>query len=143
MAGTILNAVRVKRGKPFALMVLAALSFIAMLVIYLLTGTSTFNPVLSRKVLALMGICIAAGLLLSAVEIKNGKYVLYLLGLWMWLEFLVSQSSYISNVLVGIDGNQFSIGFLMTTVTGLLSWCCVLISAIIQKKEIETGRKDA
>ena len=98
---------------------------------------------LSRKVLALMGICIAAGLLLSAVEIKNGKYVLYLLGLWMWLEFLVSQSSYISNVLVGIDGNQFSIGFLMTTVTGLLSWCCVLISAIIQKKEIETGRKDA
>lgn len=139
MDGTVLQKKqRSGRGRRDAsswLAVAALALTIVMLVSYCLTGKSTFTPVLSTKVLAMMGGCILLDALFSLYEVKLGKYAMYLLGLWTWLEFLLSQLSYISNVLVGIDGNLFSIGFLLTTGAGLLAWISALVSAIRQKTE--------
>lgn len=142
MDGTVLQkkqrSGRGRRDTSSWLAVAALALTIVMLVSYCLTGKSTFTPVLSTKVLAMMGGCILLDALFSLYEVKLGKYAMYLLGLWTWLEFLLSQLSYISNVLVGIDGNLFSIGFLLTTGAGLLAWIAALVSAIRQKTECPT-----
>lgn len=130
------NMIRHKRSISFLFIALGVAFSAAMLIAYTLSGISTFTPVLSTKVIALEGICIGVGVLLALFEVKNAKYGLYLLSLWAWLEFLFYEASYISNVLVGIDGNQFSTGFILTAVFGLLAWVCTLVSAILQKQEL-------
>lgn len=129
-----------KRGLSFWLTALSVVLAAGMLIVYSKTGISTFTPTLSGKVRLLLCICIALGALLCVFEVKNLKYVLYLLLLWTLLEFLVYEMSYISNVVVGIDGNFFSTGFIATAVLGLLSCILALVSAIVQTKEIGSGK---
>lgn len=131
-----------KRGISFLFILASTVMASAMLIVYCKTGISTFTPALSGRVRILLGICIALGVLLCVFEVKNGKYVLYLLLLWTLLEFLLYEASYISNVFVGIDGNSFSAGFLATAVLGLLSCLSVLVSAILQKREFGSGKPD-
>lgn len=131
-----------KRGISFLFILASTILAAVMLIAYTKTGISTFTPTLSGKVRLLLGICIALGALLCVFELKNGKYVLYLLLLWTLLEFLIYEASYISNVFVGIDGNSLSAGFLTTTVSGLLACLTALISAILQKKEFGSGKPD-
>ena len=135
-AGRLRDVIRQKRGRSFALVIASLVFTAAMLIAYIHTGVSTFTPVLSGKVVALLWVCVGIGVLLSVIEVKLGKYALYLLLLWMWLEFLFYNASYISNVLVGIDGNSFGAGFLLTVLFGLLAWLAALLSAITQKGEI-------
>lgn len=134
--------VRDKRGMSFYFLVAALVCTVVMLITYLKTGTNTFTPALSGKVITHLWVCIALSVLLGILEVKNGKYLLYLLSFWTWLEFLVYNASYISNVCVGIDGNLFSAGFLLTAIAGLLSWVMALLSAILQKQEVGS-RQDA
>ncbi|MGN0793595.1 MAG: hypothetical protein ACI4MG_03875 [Aristaeellaceae bacterium] len=134
--GRIGRMIRHRRNITFVLMLLAAAFAIAMLTAYRLTGVNTFTPTLSTKVIVMESVCGALCLLLAFFEIKNAKYALYLISLWAWLEYLFYNASYMSNVMVGIDGNQFSPGFLLTTAFGLLSWVCTLSSAILQKQEL-------
>ena len=117
------------------LTIISAFLTAAALIAYALTGKNTFTPQLSAKVIALMGSCILFGALLSVFQLKMGKYALYLLSLLTWLELLFYQSSYISNVLVGIDGNLFSIGFLLSAGFSLLGTVTSLIAAIRQPME--------
>ena len=135
----IKKAVGRKRGISFWLLLLATILAAAMLVVYTKTGISTFTPTLSGKVRILLGVSMIVGALLCFFEVKNGKYVFYLLLLWTWLEFLLYEASYISNVVVGIDGNSFSSGFILTALCGLLSCVFALISAIVQKQEFGSG----
>ena len=113
----------------------AAMLSIAVLVLYSATGRNTFTPVLSSTVITMLWICIILGILLCVFEIKILKHALYLLIFWTWLEYISDQMSYISNVLVGIDGNSFHAGFIAAVICGLLAWICALISANIQKGE--------
>ena len=136
------SMIRARRDASFFLSALSLAMTVAMLIAYALTGTSTFTPVLSGKVLTLLGVWTALGAVFTAFEVKLGKYAMYLLGLWTWLEFLFYQASYISNVLVGIDGNQFSTGFLLAAAFGLLGWGCALLSAILQKSEWNLEEED-
>lgn len=142
----IKRAVIRKRDASFWFTLMAVVLTAVMLIVYWKTGISTFTPSLSSKVRILLGINLILGVLLCLIEVKNGKYVFYLLMLWTWLEFLIYEASYISNVVVGIDGNSFSTGFIITAVSGLLACVCALIGAIIQKDEIsladiDDGRK--
>lgn len=135
-AGRLGAVIWQKRGRSFAFAIASLMFTAAMLIAYISSGVSTFTPVLSGKVLALLWVCIGLGVLFSVIEIKMGKYALYLLLLWMWLEFLFYNASYISNVLVGIDGNSFGAGFILTVLFGLLALLAALLSAITQKGEI-------
>lgn len=131
-----------KRGISFCFLLASLVCTVIMLMAYTKTGTNTFTPVLSSKVITHLWVCIGMSVLLGILEIKNGKYLLYLLSFWTWLEFLVYNASYISNVLVGIDGNLFSVGFLLTAIAGLLSWALALVSAIVQKREVGSRTSD-
>lgn len=142
LAGRLGSILRQKRGRSFVYMAASLVLTAAMLIAYTATGITTFTPVLSGKVLALLWVCLILGAVLTAVEVKMGKYALYLLLLWMWLEYLFYNASYISNVLVGIDGNTFSAGFILTAGLGLLSWLFALLSAITQKNEFGSADRD-
>ena len=124
-----------KRGLSFAFLAASLLCSIATLGAYLRFGSTSFTPVLSGAVIGLLGACAALSALLCVFEIKIGKYMLYLLGLLAWLKLLVYNAAYISNVLVGIDGNRFTPGFLLAAGAGLLAWALALASAILQKTE--------
>ncbi len=125
-----------RRDGSFYFLLASLVLALIMLLTYITTGTNTFTPNLSDRVIGMLGGCIALGVLMAVFEVKNGKYLLYLLTLWTWLEFLVYNASYISNVLVGIDGNLFSTGFLTAAGCGLLSWAAALVAAIMQKNEV-------
>lgn len=140
--GEIQRTVKEKRGISFGFTLLSTIFAVGMLVIYTKTGISTFTPTLSTKVKNLLYVCIVLGILLCIFEIKNGKYALYLLLLWTWLEFLIYEASYISNVVVGIDGNSFSVGFILTALFGFLACIFALVSAILQKREVGSGKTE-
>lgn len=125
-----------KRGVSFYFLAVSLVFSLAMLILYTRTGTNTFTPVLSNQVIVMVWGCVVLAAALCILEIKNIKYVLYLFSLWTWLTYLVFNASYISNVLVGIDGNLFSVGFLITAAFGMLAWVFALVSAIVQKQEI-------
>ena len=140
MAGSFVRRIREgvtgEKGVSFWFLAASFLCALAMLILYTRTGSNTFTPALSGKVTAVLWICLALAAALALFEIKNGKYILYLLAFWVWLEFLVYNASYISNVMVGIDGNMFSAGFVLTAAAGLLAWACALASAVLQKNEV-------
>ncbi|MBR6965610.1 MAG: hypothetical protein IKH81_00805 [Clostridia bacterium] len=124
-----------KKGISFRFLAASLLCILIMLISYLQSGVNTFTPVLSGTVIALLVVCIVLAAVSCFFEIKNLKYILYLLSFWSWLKHLVYNASYISNVMVGIDGNLFTTGFLLTAVTGLFAWIFALVSAILQKNE--------
>lgn len=140
---TVWKTARQKRGVGFYFSLAAFASALGMLILYNQTGITTFTPILSEKVVALLGVCIALSVLFAVFEIKLGKYLLYLFCFWMWLEYLISEASYISNVFVSIDGNSFSSNFILTVVFGLLAWLLALIAAILQKAEIGSAKNAA
>ncbi len=59
-----------------------------------------------------------------------------------WLRYIVYNLAYISNVLVGIDGNLFGAEFIMTVIAGMLVWLFALMSAVKQKNEREYTLKN-
>lgn len=136
------SMLRARRGASFFLSAFSLIMTLAMLAAYCLSGKSTFTPALSAKVLTMLGLCAGMDAVFTLFEVKLGKYAGYLLGLWAWLEFLLCQASYISNVLVGIDGNRFSMGFLLTVLFGLLGWLAALVSAILLKSEVNMAEED-
>lgn len=137
---TIWKETSKKRGLSFYFTVASFVFCAAMLFAYKLTGITTFTAELSEKVIAILCVCLTLSALFSVFEIKSGKYILYLFCLWGWLEYLVSEASYISNVFVSIDGNSFSPSFILTVIFGLFGWVTALISAIAQKREIGSAK---
>lgn len=130
------NAATHRRGLSFYLSLASLVCALAMLILYYTTGITSFTAQLSGKVVALLWVCIVLAAVFAAFEIKLGKYVVYLFCFWTWLEYLISEASYISNVFVSIDGNSFTASFILTVVFGLLAWGCALAAAILQKAEI-------
>lgn len=129
-------AVTGKRGVSFFFCLASFACMVIMLILYRVTGITTFTPVLSGKVLALMYSCIVVSAVLCVFEVKLLKYALYILCFATWLEYLISEAFYITNVLVAIDGNSFTPAFILTVVFGLVGWACALTSAILQKNEL-------
>ena len=135
MIHQIKEGVTAKRRLPFIFAIAAEAFLIAAFILYIAAGKNTFTPVLSSKVITMMWISMILGMILCVFEIKILKHALFLLTFWTWLEYIFDQMSYISNVLVGIDGNSFHIGFIGTILCGLMAWVCALLSANMQKGE--------
>lgn len=130
------NSLFSKRGLSFWFILAAFVFSVITLIVYNATGVTSYTPSLSGKVIALLCVGAVLGVLFSICEIKVGKYAVYLITFWAWLEYLISQASYLSSIMVAIDNVAINTGFVLTTVFGLLAWVAALVSAILQKKEI-------
>ncbi len=125
-----------RRGLSFPFIAASVVFSVGTLIAYCVTGVTSYTPELSAAVIALQCVNVALGVLFSVCEIKVGKYAVYLTGLWAWLEYLISQASYLSSILVAIDNVSLSPGFIITVISGLLAWISALVAAIVQKREI-------
>lgn len=130
-----------KRGISFYFIAASFVCALVTLILYLTTGITSFTPVLSGKVLALMWINLILNFAVAVVEVKPAKYAAYVIGLWAWLEFVISEMAYITNVFVSIDGNSFSVTFILTVVFGALSYVFALVSAILQREELGSAKR--
>lgn len=114
--------------------VFLALSFIlalAGLILYLNFGTTIFNPTLSMKLVVVIIVCLCFEGILLLIGSKIGKYIVFLLLLYAFIEYLGTQITYIANVMVAIDGSSFSASFLVTSGALVFSSLFALVSAIM------------
>ena len=117
------------------LLILGLALEIAVLVVYSMTGINEFNATLSSPVLVFAIISIVLGLVLlilrvlSIDEIKIVKLYLdivivanYVIALFAFMFYVISQVNYLANVLVSIDGTKISFTFVLTVSLFVLSF---------------------
>ena len=119
-------------------------------IFYAQNGITEFNVSLESSAISFLII----GIVLSAVSLAADflpfswgpaaarplRYAAYLTELYAFLMFIYSQVTYIANVLVSIDGNSFSAGFILTAVFYVLAAGVTLAAAITSKTKPWAGK---
>lgn len=109
--------------------------------LYSATGVTEFNPELNQTAI----ICLIVGAVVGAVSmavdllplswsgdiVKPLRYVSFLVILYADMQFILSQVTYIANVMVAIDGNTFTPGFLGTFICFDLAALFMLVAACL------------
>lgn len=131
-----LKNVLIKRGIAVGFALVAFVCSIVTYCMYQKAGVNDFVAELSDSVNALMIWAIVLSAIFTVFEVKLGKYATYIVMLAAWLSFITSQVNYITNILVAIDGTAITSEFVLTVVFGALAWIFMLVSAIIQRREI-------
>lgn len=139
-----------KQARSFCLILGSAAFYLASLLLYLLGGVSEFTPSLSKKVIVLAAVCTAGSLILAVVEYRSrkaaenyrceactraAKYLLYLMGLMTWLEYIATEVNYFANLIAAIDGSAVSVTVVVTILCMAAAFILMLVSAVMQKKE--------
>lgn len=120
------------RGAGDCLLALAGGILLAAVILYSNTGAQpAFRVTVSAVVIAVAVLAIVAGIAAAVLRWELLYYVVYLLALQSFLQFIVSQLRYISNVLVAIDGTVFTTEFLATFILFALGWIMALAAAIL------------
>ena len=130
------------------LLILGLALEIAVLVVYSMTGINEFNATLSSPVLVFAIISIVLGLVLlilrvlSIDEIKIVKLYLdivivanYVIALFAFMFYVISQVNYLANVLVSIDGTKISFTFVLTVSLFVLSFLFTASAAFFYRRE--------
>lgn len=133
MAKHLLSLIK-KKGIGDLLLALSLLSLVLALIFYLVYGETEFNPTLSLSVLIPSYILLAVIVCLGAIGMKEGKFIAFLLSLYILIEYITSQVTYIVNVFVGIDGNSFTPVFLVAFIGYLATPILLLASYILTKR---------
>lgn len=123
-----------KKGIGYYLVIPAVLLGAAGLMAYIKSGVTEFTPSLSKEVIAAYAVGIGLCLFSLACEWKTVKFCGYLAFLYAFLQSICVQATYVANVIVSIDGNSFSAGFLMMAVCSLFAVIAAAASACLQKK---------
>lgn len=133
---------------PSMLLLLGAILIqIVALIIYTNTGVNEFNETLSKEVLLFSIINLVFGLIIVLVRllsIDDIKFLQssfdvfialnYILALFTFMFYIISQVNYLANVLVSIDGTKISAVFVLTAGTLLISFVLYLVSSFLYKK---------
>lgn len=111
-----------KARKPGFYITIASVAFLlAFAILYPKNGTNEFVVELSTSLIALIWATFALALLSLVIEVKLLRSCVYLLSLYALIAFIGTQGNYLANVLVSIDGNSFSSGFIVTVVFAALA----------------------
>ena len=130
------------------LLILGLALEIAALVVYNMTGVNEFNATLSSPVLifAIISIVLGSVLLilrvLSIDEVKVVKLYLdlvivinFVVGLFAFMFYVISQVNYLANVLVSIDGTKISFTFVLTVALFVLAFLLTAAAAFFYRRE--------
>ena len=94
-------------------------------------GIVMLAAVILYEVIAVAVIAIVLGYAAAVLHFQALYFLACLLNLHVFLQFIVTQLRYISNVLVAIDGTTFTPAFLCTAVLMAIVWLASLAAAII------------
>lgn len=119
----------------YSLLILGSIMALVAMIVYLVSGTTVFNPDLNFVVVAfsIIGMALAIVPFFFPGE-KLFFYLPYLCYLFAFLEYLVSQATYITNIFVSIDETSVSGSFLSITILYLLSFVSSLLGGIFAKE---------
>lgn len=120
-----------KRGVGYYLTVPAVICLLIAYTEYCKCGVTQFQPELNQTAVAGCWIAFGLGVLSLVFDYKYIRFAAYLVALYAFMMFIHSQVTYIVNVLVSIDGNTFSKGFILTTVMFLLGTILLIISGCL------------
>ena len=110
----------------------AGIVMLAAVILYACTGEQpAFNVTVSGEVIAVAVIAIVLGYAAAVLHFQALYFLACLLNLHVFLQFIVTQLRYISNVLVAIDGTTFTPAFICTAVLMAIVWLASLAAAII------------
>ena len=130
---------KIKFSPSYLLLIGGLVLGVLALILYLTTGKTQFTPTLSTSVIVFLIIGIVSSLVSVFFENKYIKYVSYWCFLFAFLQYILAEITYISNIFVSIDGTSFSFEFIITFIALIGSFVCVLISANMQKDKIDEG----
>lgn len=102
---------------------------------YLFTGITSFQESYSISLIVVSVLTMLLSLLLTLFEGKVGRYIVFILEIYLSMEFINTQMTMIANVFTAIDGTTFSFGFILTLVSVILSLAFSLVSGIKSKEE--------
>ncbi len=115
--------------KSRVLMIIALVLGVVGLLAYIKSGVTEFTPTLSRAALIGFGVGIGLSFISLFLNWKALRFCAYLALLYALLKSVSVQATYIVNVFVSIDGNSFSLGFLLTASATLIAAVIALIAA--------------
>lgn len=124
---------------PYSLLAGALIFALIALIIYTTNGKTEFNQELNTYAIA----SLIVGMILSLPPFFLPKmrilyFLPYLCYFFGFLQYLVSQDTYLANIFVSIDETSISATFLMITIFSLLAFVLALLSGIFAKnKEIK------
>lgn len=132
-----------KKSIGYYLLIPAVLLGAAGLTAYVKSGVTEFTPSLSTEVIAAYAAGIGLCLFSLGREWKAVKFCAYLAFLYAFLQSICVQATYVANVIVSIDGNSFSAGFLTMAVCSLLAVITAFASTCMQRKVLvcASGKK--
>lgn len=108
------------------------------LILYTNNGTTEFNPNLSLNVI--LGLSLGLAFIVVSLILPKLRITLYLpflMFLYGFLEYLVSQDTYIANIFVGIDTTGISSTFVMICLFSALSFILPIFTFFFEKREKE------
>ena len=118
----------------------ACVILIAATILHACTGPRpAFGVTVSGGTIAAAVIAVLLGAAAVVFRRQPPCFAAYLLALYVFFQFIVTQPRYTSNWLVAIDGTAFSASFLATAVLMALAWIAALVAALLitfaQKKK--------
>lgn len=108
------------------------------LILYTTNGITEFNPNLSLNVI--LGLSLGLAFIVVSLILPKLRITLYLpflMFLYGFLEYLVSQDTYIANIFVGIDTTGISSTFVMICLFSALSFILPIFTFFFEKREKE------
>ena len=88
----------------------------------------------SAEVTFVIGMVLCA--LSLVLDYREIKFAAAAVLLYACLDSISSQANYITNVLVSIDGNSFSTGFLCASIFSILAWILALVASKCTKNRL-------
>ncbi len=124
-----------QKGAGWWLLLIALALGVLELVLYLLTGRTTFDP--NYSVLAFVGMGIGIGMaLLGVITLWRPLAFLSYLGfLYGFIQYIASQLNLIANILYDVDGSSFPPSFFAALAASLGAVALALAAGITMKNE--------
>ncbi len=122
-----------QKGAGRGLLLFALVLGVLELVLYLLTGRTTFDP--NYSVLAFVGMGIGIGMALIGVitRWRPLAFLSYLGFLYGFIQYIASQLNLIANILYDVDGSSFPPSFFATLAASLGAVILALAAGIMMK----------
>lgn len=111
----------------------AAVCALLELIIYLTTGTNSFNS--DYSVPCIVGVIIGFVFAVASLVMDNriGAFAAYVILLYGFIGYVASQINLISNILYGVDGTLFPASLLVGLIFAALAFVLALVAGILLK----------
>lgn len=111
------------------------LALIVSLVLYITCGITEYTPDFYVSIFVVLGIAIVLAIVTLVFEMKPLREISILLGVFLLVDFIGFEVTYIANVFVSIDGASFSASFIFMMIFFILDIVLPIFSVVFSEKK--------